>query len=83
MLSRFEIAKDTVQELTESIPETPLSQGRFHTAVCSVYFLEPDGRELVLAATVGLKPESIGLVRMRPGTPEPGSAVSPRLPTRN
>src|SRR5581483_3262196 len=42
-----------------------LIQGRFHTAVCSVYFLEPDGRELVLAATVGLKPESVGRVRMR------------------
>jgi phosphotransferase system enzyme I (PtsP) len=44
-----------------------LIQGRFHTAVCSVYFLEPDGHELVLAATVGLKPESVGQVRMRRG----------------
>lgn len=54
-----------------------LIQGRFHTAVCSVYFYVPSplcpptsgkgpgGGELVLGATVGLKPESIGRVRMR------------------
>src|SRR4029077_14170962 len=40
-------------------------QGRFQTAVCSVYLLEPERRELVLGATVGLKPESVGRVRMR------------------
>src|SRR5215467_193072 len=42
-----------------------LIQGRFHTAVCSVYLLEPERGELVLGATVGLKPESVGRVRMR------------------
>jgi phosphotransferase system, enzyme I, PtsP len=42
-----------------------LIQGRFHTAVCSVYFHVPDRSELVLGATVGLKPEAIGRVRMR------------------
>jgi phosphotransferase system enzyme I (PtsP) len=42
-----------------------LIQGRFHTAVCSVYFYVPDQKELVLGATVGLKPEAIGRVRMR------------------
>src|SRR5260370_29692262 len=42
-----------------------LIQGRFHTAVCSVYLLEPERRELVLGATVGLKPESVGRVRMK------------------
>ena len=41
-----------------------LIQGRFHTAVCSVYVLEPDHAELVLAATVGLKAEGVGRVRM-------------------
>jgi phosphotransferase system enzyme I (PtsP) len=41
-----------------------LIQGRFGTAVCSVYLLEPDTHELVLAATVGLKAESVGRVRM-------------------
>src|SRR5262249_50768411 len=42
-----------------------LIQGRFHTDVCSVYLLEPDCGELVLGATLGLKPESVGRVRMR------------------
>src|SRR5687767_3888661 len=42
-----------------------LIQGRCHTAVCSVYFLEPAGNELVLAATVGLKSEGIGRIRMK------------------
>jgi phosphotransferase system enzyme I (PtsP) len=42
-----------------------LIQGRFHTAVCSVYLLEPDSGELVLAATVGLKAGAVGRVRMR------------------
>jgi phosphotransferase system enzyme I (PtsP) len=42
-----------------------LIQGRFHTAVCSVYVVAPEQGELVLGATVGLKPESIGRIRMR------------------
>ena len=42
-----------------------LIQGRFHTAVCSVYVLHPEQGELVLSATVGLKRESVGQVRMR------------------
>src|ERR1035438_3596159 len=33
--------------------------------VCSVYLLEPDRATLVLGATVGLRPESVGRVRMR------------------
>ncbi len=37
---------------------------RFHTDVCSVYLLEPDRANLVLAATVGLRPECIGVLRM-------------------
>ncbi len=41
-----------------------LIQGRFRTAVCSVYLLDPASRELVLAATVGLKSQAIGQVRM-------------------
>ena len=40
-------------------------QRRFDTDVCSVYLLEPDRANLVLAATVGLRPESVGRVRMR------------------
>src|SRR5262245_23713748 len=41
-----------------------LIQGRFHTDVCSVYLTEPDSGDLVLGATVGLKPEAVGRVRM-------------------
>jgi starch phosphorylase len=42
-----------------------LIQRRFETDVCSVYLLEPDRSNLVLAATVGLRPDSVGRVRMR------------------
>src|SRR5215217_7385168 len=42
-----------------------LIQRRFATDVCSVYLLEPDRTTLVLAATIGLRPESVGQVRMR------------------
>jgi starch phosphorylase len=42
-----------------------LIQRRFETDVCSVYLLEPDRATLVLAATVGLRAESVGRVRMR------------------
>ena len=42
-----------------------LIQQRFLTDVCSVYLLEPDRATLVLAATIGLRPESVGLVKMR------------------
>ena len=41
-----------------------LIQQRFETDVCSVYLIEPDRANLVLAATVGLRPESVGQVRM-------------------
>jgi glycogen phosphorylase len=41
-----------------------LIRQRFSTDVCSVYLLEPDRANLVLAATVGLRPESVGHVRM-------------------
>ncbi|HEY1755091.1 MAG TPA: alpha-glucan family phosphorylase [Bryobacteraceae bacterium] len=36
----------------------------FKTDVCSAYLLEPDRANLVLAATVGLRPECIGTLRM-------------------
>ncbi len=42
-----------------------LIQRTFQTDVCSVYLLEADRSTLVLAATVGLRPESIGRVRMK------------------
>jgi starch phosphorylase len=40
-------------------------QQQFLTDVCSVYLLEADRTTLVLAATIGLRPESVGRVRMR------------------
>jgi starch phosphorylase len=42
-----------------------LIQRTFDTDVCSVYLLEPDRSTLVLAATVGLRPDSVGRIRMR------------------
>ena len=41
-----------------------LIQGRFHTAVCSVYVLDPERGDLVLGATIGLQSSSVGRVRM-------------------
>jgi starch phosphorylase len=37
---------------------------RFHTNVCSAYLLEPDRANLVLAATVGLRPQCIGTLHL-------------------
>ena len=42
-----------------------LIQRTFDTDVCSVYLLEPDRATLVLAATIGLRADSVGRVRMR------------------
>src|SRR5579863_1411023 len=37
---------------------------RFKTEVCSAYLLEPDRANLILAATVGLRPSCVGTLRM-------------------
>ncbi|MFN7934648.1 MAG: alpha-glucan family phosphorylase [Bryobacteraceae bacterium] len=37
---------------------------RFQVEVCSAYLLEPDRAKLVLAATVGLRPQCIGTLRL-------------------
>ena len=37
---------------------------RFKTDVCSIYLLEPDRANLVLAATVGLMPSCVGTLRL-------------------
>src|SRR5579862_3649497 len=37
---------------------------RFHSDVCSAYLLEPDRANLVLAATLGLRRECIGTLRL-------------------
>ncbi len=41
-----------------------LIANRFQTEVCSAYLLEPDRANLVLAATVGLRPQCVGTLRM-------------------
>jgi starch phosphorylase len=41
-----------------------LIAARAKTDVCSVYLLEPDRANMVLAATVGLRPECIGTLRL-------------------
>ncbi len=66
----------TLEEITRLISESGkpsetltnivrLIRRRFETDVCSVYLLEPDRTTLVLAATIGLRPESVGCIRMR------------------
>lgn len=41
-----------------------LTAHHFGADVCSIYLLEPDRANLVLAATVGLRPKAVGAVRM-------------------
>jgi glycogen phosphorylase len=41
-----------------------LIASRFNTDVCSTYLLQPDRSNLVLAATVGLRPQCVGTLRM-------------------
>ena len=50
---------ETLMEVVELIAR------RFETDVCSAYLLEPDRMNLVLAASVGLRRECIGTVRLR------------------
>jgi signal transduction protein with GAF and PtsI domain len=53
---------DAVETLTNI---ARLIQQRFRSDVCSVYLLAPDRLHLVLSATIGLDPSSVGHVRMR------------------
>ncbi len=41
-----------------------LIQNRFQTDACSVYLFQPERDELVLGATTGLNPDSVGRIRM-------------------
>jgi hypothetical protein len=52
---------------------------RFGVDVCSAYLLEPDRANLVLAATVGLRRECVGKLRMAvsEGTGRPGRGTGP------
>jgi len=62
-LSRLASPTGNASETLTSIVN--LIRRRFDTDVCSIYLLEPDRANLVLAATIGLRPESVGRVRMR------------------
>src|SRR3974390_3056281 len=68
----FVLSLDEISDLAKEIekPAETLQKGvalvpsRFHTEVCSAYLLEPDRANLVLAATIGLRPECVGALRM-------------------
>jgi glycogen phosphorylase len=67
VLTREEIANLTEEggKLAETLMNVvALIAKRFRTDACSVYLLEPDRTTLVLAATVGLRAECIGTLRM-------------------
>lgn len=71
-LERLQITVDEVAELGRSAREPAqilaemarLLGNRFQVDVCSVYLLESDRSHLVLAATVGLRQDSPGRIRM-------------------
>jgi glycogen phosphorylase len=58
------LAEDSTKPAETLMNVVALIAKRFQTDVCSVYLLEPDRANLVLAATVGLRPKAIGTLRM-------------------
>src|SRR5271170_59481 len=58
------LAKDSGKPAETLMNLVALIAGRFKTDVCSVYLLEPDRANLVLAATVGLRTQCVGTLRM-------------------
>jgi glycogen phosphorylase len=58
------LAKDGGKPAETLMNVVALIAKRFETDVCSAYLLEPDRANLVLAATVGLRPECIGKLRL-------------------
>ncbi|HEY1599457.1 MAG TPA: alpha-glucan family phosphorylase [Pirellulales bacterium] len=59
LVSRSGDPADTLANVVQLI------QQQFQTDVCSIYLIKPDRANLVLAATVGLRPESVGRVSMK------------------
>jgi len=57
-------AKDSGKPAETLSNVVALIAGRFKTDVCSIYLLEPDRANLVLAATRGLRPQCVGTLRM-------------------
>ncbi len=58
------LAKDAGKPAETLTNLVALIAGRFKTEVCSVYLLEPDRANLVLAATLGLRLQCVGTLRM-------------------
>jgi starch phosphorylase len=58
------LAKDSGKPAETLTNLVALIAGRFKTEVCSVYLLEPDRANLVLAATLGLRLQCVGTLRM-------------------
>ena len=58
------LAKEVGKPAETLMNVVALIASRFKTDVCSAYLLEPDRSKLVLAATVGLRAQSIGTLRM-------------------
>jgi starch phosphorylase len=61
-LTRLVAGRDPAETLTRIVY---IIHQRFLTDVCSIYLLESDRANLVLAATIGLRPDSVGRIRMR------------------
>jgi phosphotransferase system enzyme I (PtsP) len=53
---------------------------RLRAAVCSIYIYEEESEELVLSATIGLEPSSVGRVRLAMGEGIVGAALEGRRP---
>ena len=66
--------EDFLQKITAMISEHMACE------VCSIYLYYPDRNELVLKATKGLNPSSIGQVKMTPGEGLTGLAFRERRP---
>ena len=58
------LAVDGAQSAETLMNVVALIAKRFHTDVCSAYLLEPDRANLVLAATIGLRRQCVGKLRM-------------------
>ena len=58
------LAEETAQPAETLAHLVELLARRFNTDVCSVYLLEPDRTNLVLAATVGLRKQAVGTLRL-------------------
>jgi starch phosphorylase len=58
------LAKDSGKPAETLNNVVALSAGRFKSDVCSIYLLEPDRANLVLAATLGLRSKCVGTLRM-------------------